>query len=114
MRSRVLSSLLTAISRMLVRRDRLSGAMERVLNSFPFDKERIVIPSGDRKLSSVYVSAADDSPAILICHGIGELVEYWGQVQRVLRERGSPHWCSTTPVMVRVRAKYALQIAKTM
>ena len=88
MRNGVLSSSLTAISRMLVRRDRLSGAMERVLNSFPFDKERIVIPSGDRKLSAVYVSAADDSPAILICHGIGELVEYWGQVQRVLREMG--------------------------
>jgi pimeloyl-ACP methyl ester carboxylesterase len=88
MRDGVLSFLLTVISRMLVRRDSLSGAMERVVNSFPFDNERIVIPSGDRKLSAVYVSAADDNPAILICHGIGELVEYWGQVQRVLREMG--------------------------
>jgi alpha-beta hydrolase superfamily lysophospholipase len=88
MRDGVLSFLLTVISRMLVRRDRQSGVMERVLSSFPFDKERIVIPSGDRKLSAVYVSAGDDTPAILICHGIGELVEYWGQVQRVLREMG--------------------------
>src|ERR1700743_2191770 len=88
MRDGLLSFLLTVISRMLVRRDRQSGVMERALNSFPFDKERIVIPSGDRKLSAVYVSAGDDTPAILICHGIGELVEYWGQVQRVLREMG--------------------------
>src|ERR1700735_1036845 len=88
MRDEVLSFLLTVISRMLVRRDRQSGVIERVLNSFPFDKERIVIPSGDRRLSAVYVSAGDDTPAILICHGIGELVEYWGQVQRALREMG--------------------------
>ena len=88
MRDGVLSFLLTVICRMLVRRDRLNGEMERVLNSFPFDKERIVIPSGDRKLSAVYVSAVDDTPAILICHGIGELVEYWGQVQRLLRDMG--------------------------
>jgi hypothetical protein len=88
MRQGILSLLLTGISRLLLRRDRRSGAVERILRAFPFDKERIVIPSGDRRLSAVYVSAGDDTPAILICHGIGELVEYWGQVQRVLRGMG--------------------------
>ena len=70
-----LSFLLTLISRMLLRRDRQSGMMARTLNAFPFINERIVIMSGDRTLSAVYVSAGDKTPAILICHGIGELVE---------------------------------------
>ena len=88
MRQGVLSFLLTVISRMLLRRDRLSGGMKQTLDTFAFDKERIVIPSGGRRLSAVYVSAGDDTPAVLICHGIGELVEYWGKVQGVLKERG--------------------------
>jgi uncharacterized protein len=88
MRQGVLSFLLTVISRMLLRRDHLSGGIERVLSAFPFDKERIVIPSAGRQLSAVYVSAGDDTPAVLICHGIGELVEYWGKVQGVLKEIG--------------------------
>jgi uncharacterized protein len=88
MRQGILSFLLTVISRMLLRRDRLSGGMKRARGTFTFDEERIVIPSGDRRLSAVYVSAGDDTPAILICHGIGELVEYWGRVQGVLKEMG--------------------------
>jgi uncharacterized protein len=88
MRQGVLSFLLTVISRTLLRRDRLSGGVERTLKAFPFDEERIVIPSGDRRLSAVYVSAGDDTPAVLICHGIGELVEYWGKVQGVLKAMG--------------------------
>lgn len=88
MRQGVLSVVLTAISRLLLRRDRQSGAVERVLKAFPFEKERLVISSGGRTLSAVYVSAGNDTPAILICHGIGELVEYWGQVQGLLRGMG--------------------------
>jgi hypothetical protein len=84
-REDVLSFALTAISRLLLRRDRKRGVVERVLKAFPFEKERIVIPSGSRRLSAVYVSAGDDAPVILICHGIGELVEYWAQVQWMLR-----------------------------
>ena len=59
-----------------------------MLRAFPFDEDRLVIGSGSRRLSAVYVSAGDDSPAILICHGIGELVEYWGKVQSLLQEMG--------------------------
>jgi pimeloyl-ACP methyl ester carboxylesterase len=88
MRQGILSFLLTVISRMLLRSDRLSGRMARVLGEFSLDKERLVIPSGGRRLSAVYVSAGEDTPAVLICHGIGELVEYWGKVQGLLKEMG--------------------------
>jgi alpha-beta hydrolase superfamily lysophospholipase len=88
MREGVLSFVLAVISRLLLRRDRKNGAVERVLKAFPFEKERILIPSGDRRLSAVYVSADDDTPVVLICHGIGELVEYWAQVQWMLRWMG--------------------------
>jgi uncharacterized protein len=88
MREAMLSFLLTVISRLLLRSDRLSGRMGQVLGEFSLDKERLVIPSGGRRLSAVYVSAGKDTPAILICHGIGELVEYWGRVQGLLKEMG--------------------------
>jgi pimeloyl-ACP methyl ester carboxylesterase len=88
MRQGVLSFLLTVISRLLLRRDRQNGTMERMLRVFPFGDQRVVISSGGRRLSGVYVSAGESSPAILICHGIGELVEYWGEVQRLLKEMG--------------------------
>lgn len=88
MRQGILSFLLMVISRLLLRNDRLSGRMAQVLSGFSFDKERLVIPSGGRRLSAVYVSAGEDSPAVLICHGIGELVEYWGKVQSLLQGMG--------------------------
>ena len=92
MRQGVLSLLLTAISRAIFREDRQSGRMARMLDRFAFSKERLVIESGRRRLSAVYVSAGvsggEDAPAILICHGIGVLVEYWGGVQELLREMG--------------------------
>ena len=88
MRQRFLSFLLMVTSRLLLRSDRLNGTMEHMLRAFSFAKERLVIPSGDRKLSAVYVSAGEDTPAVLICHGIGELVEYWGGVQGLLKGLG--------------------------
>jgi pimeloyl-ACP methyl ester carboxylesterase len=88
MRQLFLSVLLTLTSRMLLRSDRLNGTMEHMLRAFSFAKERLVVPSGRRRLSAVYVSAGDDTPAVLICHGIGELVEYWGTVQGLLRDLG--------------------------
>jgi pimeloyl-ACP methyl ester carboxylesterase len=75
-------------SRVLLRSDRMNGIMEQMLSAFTFGKERLVIPSGKRRLSAVYVSAGDDTPAVVICHGIGELVEYWGKVQGLLKRMG--------------------------
>ncbi len=88
MREALLSLLLTVTSRMLLRSDRLNGTMEQMLRSFPFAEDRLVISSGSRRLSAVYVSAGDDTPVVLICHGIGELVEYWEKVQGLLKGMG--------------------------
>ena len=88
MREEFLSFLLKIISRSLFCRDRLNGTMKQILRDFAFARERLVILSGDRRLSAVYVSAGVDTPAILICHGIGELVEYWGKVQGLLKAMG--------------------------
>jgi len=88
MRERFLSLVVGAVSRMLVRRDRRSGAVERMMNAFPFADGRLAIRSGERRLSAVYVSAGEDTPAVLICHGIGELVEYWAGVQWMLKGLG--------------------------
>jgi uncharacterized protein len=87
-RDKILSLILTVISREIFRRDRRSGKMKRILDAFSFAEERFVLESVGRRLSAVYVSAGNDAPAILICHGIGELVEYWGRVQDVLKGMG--------------------------
>src|SRR6267154_35167 len=88
MREALLTLLLNVTSRMLLRSDRMNGIMEQMLNAFTFAKERLVIASGSRRLSAVYVSAGEETPAVLICHGIGELVEYWGKVQGLLKGMG--------------------------
>ena len=88
MRRALLTLLLNVTSRALLRSDRTNGIMEQMLSAFPFARERLVIPSGKRRLSAVYVSAGEDTPAVLICHGIGELVEYWGKVQGLLKGMG--------------------------
>jgi uncharacterized protein len=88
MREAFLTLLLNVTSRLLLRRDRTNGIMEQILSTFAFANQRLVIASGKRRLSAVYVSAGEDSPAVLICHGIGELVEYWGKVQGLLKGMG--------------------------
>ena len=88
MRQAALSILLTAISRLILRDDRLNGRMRRMFDAFPFAKERFMISSGRRRLSAVYVTAGTDTPAVLLCHGIGERVEYWGGVQELLKGMG--------------------------
>jgi len=88
MRAALLSLLLSLFRRLLLRSDRQDGRMAQMLSGFSFDQERLVILSGDRRLSAVYVSVGEDAPVVLICHGIGEIVEYWGPVQSLLRELG--------------------------
>jgi len=62
--------------------------MKRILDAFSFAEQRLVLESGDRRLSAVYVPTGNDAPAVLICHGIGEVVEYWGRVQEAFKEMG--------------------------
>src|SRR5271156_2327475 len=62
MRQRFLSLILFVTSRLLLRKDRLNGTMGRMLSAFSFAEQRLVISSGDRRLSAVYVSAGDETP----------------------------------------------------
>ena len=88
MRDAILSWLLTISSRTLLLRDRLTGRMARLQAASPAEMTRLRISSGSRSLAAAYVSAGEGAPVILICHGIGERVEYWGQAQGLLREMG--------------------------
>lgn len=88
MRDGILSLGLTVISRTLLCRDRLNGSMRQMLSAFPANAERVVLASGDRRLSAVYAWGGEEAPMILICHGIGERVEYWGGVQGLFRTMG--------------------------
>jgi alpha-beta hydrolase superfamily lysophospholipase len=88
MRDRILSFGLDIVGRVFLRRDRLNGSMKRLLDAFAFDQQRLTIRSGGRELSAVYVRASDDAPVFLICHGIGEQVEYWSGVQELLKTMG--------------------------
>ena len=85
MRDTILSFALDIVGRVFLRRDRLNGSMKRFFDSFAFNEERLTIRSGDRHLSAVYVLSTEDAPVFLICHGIGEQVEYWSGVQELLK-----------------------------
>ena len=66
MRRGFLTLLLNVTSRLLIHRDRMNGIMEQMLGAFSFPKERLVIPSGRRRLSAVYVSAGEETPAVVV------------------------------------------------
>jgi uncharacterized protein len=67
MRQALLSFVLTVTSRILLRSDRLNGIMEQMLNAFTFARERLVVPSGRRRLSAVYVSASNTGERYRAC-----------------------------------------------
>lgn len=85
------TAVLTLTSRIVQMRDRLLG---RVPRSRP--ESRIVsasqhtIRSGRNLLDAVYAEPASGAPrsALLICHGIGEIVAQWFPIQRLLAENG--------------------------
>lgn len=82
---------LTCTSRVVQVRDRLLG---RVPGCRPecetVSATQQAIQSGRNLLDAVYVKPALGAPqaAILICHGIGEVVAQWFPIQRILAERG--------------------------
>jgi alpha-beta hydrolase superfamily lysophospholipase len=79
---------LAAIGRILVLRDRSNGSYAKACTVSYREDERLTIQSGDRTLDATFVSAGEGAPAALICHGIGEVVEYWGAIQRLLQVLG--------------------------
>lgn len=79
---------LTGISRALLARDRLLGRVQPVVEGGAGDAmvERHRIGSGKNVLDALWVrpAAGPVSATMLICHGIGETVEYWLPVQKIL------------------------------
>jgi len=82
---------LTCASRFVQARDRLLG---RVPRSRPacatLSASQQSIRSGKNLLDAVYAEPAPGPPrsAILICHGIGEVVAQWFSIQRIFAENG--------------------------
>ena len=84
------TSLLIA-SRSIQLRDRLLGRIPRSQPQCPgIRAAEHKISSGKNVLNAVYVEPADHSPraAVLICHGIGEVVAQWFPIQRIFAESG--------------------------
>ncbi len=82
----LLSLALGAASRVLMLRDMLLG-VTRGLRCHPL-AETFFFASGQRKLAATFVPGEPMSPAMLLCHGIGETVEHWSAAQALLRDQG--------------------------
>jgi alpha-beta hydrolase superfamily lysophospholipase len=82
----------TVIWRIFVLRDRLLGRIGRDRrNGAPeLPAVRYSIPSGSECLDAVFVGPAVGraTAALLICHGIGEIVDHWSLVQKLVATRG--------------------------
>jgi len=83
---------ITCISRVLILRDRVCYALRifRRSDQPGASVSRHSIQSGANRLDAAFVAPADGPAraAVLICHGIGETVEYWLPVQQLLASRG--------------------------
>ena len=86
------SVVVTVILRGCLLRDRMLGRITRKPNIVDADvaMSRQWILSGTLRLDSVLVSPVENSvqATLLICHGIGETVEHWLPVQRLLARKG--------------------------
>lgn len=82
----------TVASRSFILRDRLLGRVKRApLEDHPYLKiSRRSIASGRQVLDAVFVDAVGKPAraAVLLCHGIGETVDHWFGVQRLLGAQG--------------------------
>jgi uncharacterized protein len=82
---------LTCTSRVVQARDRLLGRVPRGRPEWVgISAEQHTIASGKNLLDAVYVAPSAEAPmaAVLICHGIGEIVAQWFPIQRLFAENG--------------------------
>jgi len=88
----MLSVVITGISRGCLLRDLLLGRVGRRIKRIDprVAMTRHWIPSGEMRLDSVLVTPVENTvqATLLICHGIGETVQHWLPVQRMLARRG--------------------------
>jgi pimeloyl-ACP methyl ester carboxylesterase len=82
----------TIASRSFIIRDRFLGRLKRApLEDHPYLKiSRRSIGSGQRVLDAVFVNPVREPAraAVLLCHGIGETVDHWFEVQKLLAAHG--------------------------
>lgn len=79
----------TAISRIFVVGDRLLGRFRPIPKAPGVMVSRHAIPMPTRTLDSVFVAPVQSpQAAVLICHGIGEIVDHWTGAQQLLAEHG--------------------------
>jgi alpha-beta hydrolase superfamily lysophospholipase len=82
---------LTCTSRIVQVRDRVLGRVPRTRAECATAlATEHAIPSGRNLLDAVYVepAAVPVRSAVLICHGIGEVVSQWFRIQQILAENG--------------------------
>ncbi len=83
---------ITCISRLLLARDLLAGKVRRDGGEGKSDGRifRLAIASGENTLDAVFVKplSCEMQAVMLICHGIGEVVEHWSAAQLLLAEEG--------------------------
>jgi len=88
----MLTIAVTATSQLCIARDRLLRRIPRIepLDTGGAQVSRLGISSGDRVLDAVFMTPANQAAraSVLICHGIGETVEHWCRVQRLLASSG--------------------------
>lgn len=92
MRDFMFSAGVTCVAHGALLRDRALGrlrAMRRQWREGTPAVSRHAIASGGRTLDAALLMPAEETRAVLlICHGIGETVEYWTGVQHLLASRG--------------------------
>jgi hypothetical protein len=87
--SRVFTVAVTMISRAFTLRDRLSGRFRSIREVAGVQVSRRQIQRGTHTLDSVFVApVAPPKAALLICHGIGEVVDNWLAAQQLLALHG--------------------------
>ncbi len=82
---------LTCTSRAVQFRDRMLSRIPRSRPELPaIAATQHTIPSAKNLLDAVFVTPSPDNAraAVLICHGIGEIVSQWFPIQRILAESG--------------------------
>jgi alpha-beta hydrolase superfamily lysophospholipase len=88
----VFTAAVTVSSWTLILRDRLLGRTNKVSleNSSYLKTSRHTISSGNQRLDAIFVVPAIDPAraAVLLCHGIGETVDQWSGVQKLLATQG--------------------------
>jgi pimeloyl-ACP methyl ester carboxylesterase len=92
MHRRIFTVAITGISRMLILRDRMLGRIGPggVRSNAQAEVSRHKISSGSNVVDALFVRPMGREPeaVVLICHGIGEVVERWFPVQQLLAANG--------------------------